>query len=149
MFRVSLIVKAFDRGAEDYIVKPFSPSELGARIRAVLRKLEESEPSEPYVLGDLTIDYVGRRVTLAGRLVKLMAIEYRVLLELSANAGRAVTQRHLLQRVWGQRSDGDVRPIRTIVSRLRRKLSDDADNPTYIFTETRVGYYMPKGEPAS
>ena len=74
--------------------------------------------SEPYVLGDLTIDY----------------------------AGRLLTYEHLLERVWGQRGSGDVRPMRTIVSKLRRKLGDDADNPVYIFTEPRVGYRMPKGE---
>ncbi|MCY4529931.1 MAG: ATP-binding protein [Chloroflexi bacterium] len=141
-----LIVKAFDRGAEDYIVKPFSPSELAARIRAALRRREVSEPSEPYVFGELTIHYIKRQVTMAGRLVKLMAIEYRILVELSANAGRVLTQRHLLQRVWGERNDGDVRPLRTIVSRLRRKLGDDANNPTYVFTEPRVGYWMPNGE---
>ncbi|MDE2932716.1 MAG: response regulator [Chloroflexota bacterium] len=141
-----LIVKAFDKGAADYVVKPFSQSELAARMRAALRKREVSEPPEPYVLGDLTIDYEERRVTLAGRLVELMAIEYRTLVELSANAGRVVTQRHLLQRIWGERSGGDVRPMRTIVSRLRRKLGDDASNPTYIFTEPRVGYRMPRGE---
>ena len=65
---------------------------------------------------------------------------------LSANAGRVVAYEHLLQRVWGAKSDGDVRPMRTVVSSLRRKLGDDADNPTYIFTEPRVGYRMPKGE---
>ena len=89
-----------------------------------------------------------RRVTLAGRLVELMALEYRVLVELSANAGRIVTQEQLLQRVWGERSGGDVRPMRTVVSRLRRKLGDDANQPAYIFTEPRVGYRMPKGETA-
>ena len=129
----------------DYVVKPFSPTELAARIRAALRKREVSEPSEPYVLGDLTIDYAERVVTLAGRPVELMAIEHRLLAELSANAGRMLTYEHLLQRVWGEKSTGDVRPMRTIVSKLRRKLSDDADNPAYIFTEPRVGYRMPKG----
>ena len=86
--RDELIARAFDMGAVDYVVKPFSPTELAARIRAALRKREVSEPSEPYVLGDLTIDYAERVVTLAGRPVELMAIEYRLLAELSANAGR-------------------------------------------------------------
>ena len=144
--RDELIARAFDTGAVDYVVKPFSPTELAARIRAALRKREVSEPAEPYVLGDLTIDYAERGVTLAGRPVELMAIEYRMLAELSANAGRVLTYEHLLQRVWDERSSGDVRPMRTIVSKLRRKLGDDADNPTYIFTEPRVGYRMPKGE---
>ena len=144
--RDELIARAFDMGAVDYVVKPFSPTELAARIRAALRKRAASEPSEPYVLGDLTIDYAERRVTLAGRQLPLIAMEYRLLAELSANAGRLLTYEHLLERVWGEKSSGDVRPMRTIVSKLRRKLGDDADNPTYIFTEPRVGYRMPKGE---
>ena len=144
--RDELIARAFDTGAVDYVVKPFSPTELSARIRAALRKREVSEPSEPYVLGDLVVDYAERRVTLAGCPVELMAIEYRMLAELTANAGRVLTYEHLLERVWGERSSGDVRPMRTIVSKLRRKLGDDADNPTYIFTEPRVGYRMPRGE---
>ena len=144
--RDELIARAFDMGAVDYVVKPFSPTELAARIRAALRKRAASEPSEPYVLGDLTIDYAERSVTLAGSPLPLIPMEYRLLAELSANAGRLLTYEHLLQRVWGEKSSGDVRPMRTIVSRLRRKLGDDADNPTYIFTEPRVGYRMPKGE---
>ena len=144
--RDELIARAFDMGAVDYVVKPFSPTELAARIRAALRKRAASEPSEPYVLGDLTIDYAERRVTLGGRPLPLIAMEYRLLAELSANAGRLLTYEHLLERVWGEKSSGDVRPMRTIVSKLRRKLGDDADNPTYIFTEPRVGYRMPKGE---
>ena len=63
-----------------------------------------------------------------------------------ANGERLLTYEHLLERVWGEKSSGDVRPMRTIVSKLRHKLGDDADNPTYIFTELRVGYRMPKGE---
>ena len=144
--RDELIARAFDMGAVDYVVKPFSPTELSARIRAALRRRAVSEPSEPYVLGDLVLDYAERRVMFAGRPVELMAIEYRMLVELTANAGRVLTYDHLLERVWGERSSGDVRPMRTIVSNLRRKLGDDADNPTYIFTEPRVGYRMPKGE---
>ena len=147
--RDELIARAFDMGAADYVVKPFSPTELAARIRAALRRREapeQAEPTEPYTLGDLEIDYAERRVSVAGRPVRLIAIEYRMLAELSANAGRVVSYEHLLQRVWGAKSDGDVRPMRTVVSSLRRKLGDDADNPTYIFTEPRVGYRMPKGE---
>ena len=147
--RDELIARAFDMGAADYVVKPFSPTELAARIRAALRRREapeQAEPTEPYALGDLEIDYAERRVSVAGRPVRLIAIEYRMLAVLSANAGRVVTYEHLLQRVWGAKSDGDVRPMRTVVSSLRRKLGDDADNPTYIFTEPRVGYRMPKAE---
>ncbi len=141
-----LIATAFGMGAVDYVVKPFSPTELTARIAAALRRREVHEARKPYVLGDLTIDYAEHRVTLAGRPVHLLPMEYRMLAELSAGAGRVLTYEHLLERVWGQRSGDDLRPMRTIVRGLRRKLGDDARNPTYIFTEIRVGYRMVKGE---
>ncbi len=143
------IARAFENGADDYVVKPFSPTELVARIKAALRKREApewAEPSEPYVLEDLTLDYAERRVTLAGRPVQLTAIEYGLLFELSANAGRVMTYDRLLQRVWGLRGSGDSRRVRTAAKQLRRKLGDDANNPTYIVNEPRVGYRMEKGE---
>ena len=142
-----LVARALDQGAADYVVKPFSPVELAARIRAALRREETPEPLQPYVLGDLTIDYAQRRVSLAGRPVRLTAIEYRTLAELSANAGRVLTYGHLLRRVWRLNANADLRPMRTAVSSLRRKLGDDAEDPTYIYTEIRVGYRMPEGEP--
>ena len=144
-----IIARAFENGADDYVVKPFSPTELVARIKAVLRKREApewAEPSEPYVFGELTIDYAERRATLDGRLVQLTAIEYGLLFELSANAGRVMTYDRLLQRVWGLRGSGDSRRVRTAAKQLRRKLGDDANNPTYILNEPRVGYRMEKGE---
>ena len=147
--RDELIATAFGMGAVDYVVKPFSPTELSARIAAALRRREAPEPSEPYVVGDLTIDYAQRRVTLAGEPVDLLPLEYRLLAELSFSAGRTLTYEHLLDRVWRERSGDDLRPMRTIVRRLRIKLGDDADNPTYIFTERHVGYRMPKGETVS
>ena len=143
------IARAFENGADDYVVKPFSPTELVARIKAALRKREapeRAEPSEPFVLGELTIDYAQRRVTLAGRPVQLTAIEYGLLFELSANAGRVMTYDRLLRRVWGLRKSGDSRRVRTAAKQLRRKLGDDANDPTYILNEPRVGYRMPKGE---
>ena len=127
-----VVARAFDMGAADYVVKPFSPTELAARIRAALRKRaapELAQPSEPYVRADLTIDYPRRRVTVAGRPVALTDIEYRMLVELSVNAGRALTHEHLLQRVWGPDKAEDSGPVRNIVKRLRRKLSDDPGNP--------------------
>ena len=143
--REEVIAKAFDMGAADYVVKPFSPTELSARIRAALRRRATPEPSEPYVLGGLTVDYARRRVVLDGRPLHLTPTEYGVLAELSANGGRILGYEHLLRRVWGGKAD-DVRTLRTVVGRLRRKLGDDADIPTYIFTEPRVGYRMPQGE---
>ena len=139
-----LIARAFQMGADDYVVKPFSPTELVARIGASLRRRTMSEPQVPYVLGDLTINYAERLVTLAGKPINLAAIQYRLLVELSVNAGRVVTYEHLLRRVWGTDGDADVRPLRTSINVIRRQLGDDAANPTYIFTELRVGYRMPK-----
>ena len=144
--RDEVVAKALEMGAADYIVKPFSPTELVARIRAALRNRANSEPLGPFHLGDLAIDYSGRSVTLAGSPVKLTSIEYRMLAELSANAGRTLTYEHLLQRVWRLEGPGDLRPMRTVVSSLRRKLGDEADNPTYISTEPRIGYRMARGE---
>ncbi len=139
-----IVAQAFDMGAVDYVVKPFSPTELAARIRASLRRRAVSEPSKPYAVRDLAINYAEREVTLAGRPVRLTPIEYRMLAELSANAGRVLTYAHLLQHVWGPGNDGDVRPMRTVISSLRNKLNDNADAPSYIFTEPRIGYGMPR-----
>ncbi len=144
-----VVARAFDMGAADYVVKPFSATELAARIRAALRKRaapELAQPSEPYVRGDLTVDYARRRVTVAGTPVELTDIEYRMLVELSVNAGRALTHEHLLQRVWGPDKGEDSGPVRNIVKRLRRKLGEDASNPAFIFAVPRVGYRMEKGE---
>ena len=146
--RDELIARAFEMGAADYVVKPFSPTELSARIRAALRSREVSEPPPPYQLGELSIDYVERSVTAAGVRITLTPTEYRMLAELSVNGGELVTYDRLLARVWGERSDGDLRPMRTMMGKLRRKLGEDVENPRYIFTEPRVGYRMPRSETA-
>ena len=141
-----LVARAFEMGADDYVVKPLSPTELVARIGAVLRRRTTSDPSAPYVVGDLSINYAERLVTVRGVPVSLTAIEYRLLVELSANAGRVLTYEHLLRRVWASEGGTDVRPMRTAISAIRRKLGDDADHPDYIFTELRVGYKMPRAD---
>ncbi|MXZ92831.1 MAG: response regulator [Chloroflexi bacterium] len=144
--REDLIARAFDHGAADYVVKPFSPTELAARILAALRRREVFAPLEPYVCGDLVVNFAQRRATLAGEPVPLVSLEYRLLAELAANAGRVLTYDHLLERVWNKRAGGDIRPMRAIASKLRRKLGDHTDRPTYVFTEPRVGYRVPLGE---
>ena len=149
--RDQLVARALEAGAEDYIVKPFSPTELVARIRTALRRQKgpsHDSPSEPYVRGGLTIDYAERRVFLAGRPVQLTDLEYRLLSELSVNAGRVLTHEHLLQQVWGRGHPAHSGPVRTVVKNLRSKLSDRAANPSYIFNEPRVGYRMERGEAA-
>ena len=141
----NVIARAFDTGAADYVVKPFSPTELAARIRAVLRQRGgagyRGQP-ENYVVEKLTINYAERRVAVAGEPVALTATEYAVLSELASNAALVLTHGQLLHRVWGQGHSGDPRLVRTVVKRLREKLGDDAYEPKYIFTEPRVGYRM-------
>ena len=93
-------------------------------------------PLEPYVCGELAIDFAQRRVTLGGEPVHLVSLEYRLLAELAANAGRVLTYDHLLERVWGKRAGGDLRPMRAVVVRLRRRRGDTADRPAYVSTST-------------
>ena len=134
------VARALERGAADYIVKPFSATELTARVRAALRR--RAEPA-PFALGDLRIDYDRRRVTVAGADVSLTPTEYDLLRVLSQNAGRIVTHASLLRQVW-RRSDDDPAPVRDFARRLRRKLGDDPDRPAYIANERGVGYRMPR-----
>ncbi len=144
-----VIARVLEQGATDYIVKPFSPTELVARMRAALRRFgepERPEPAEPSVLGDLTIDYAQRRVTVSGRPAPLTPTEFDLLAELAAEAGRVVSHDRLLRRVWSPGKPGNLRVLRTHLMRLRRKLGDAAANPKYIFAEPRVGYRMAKRE---
>ena len=143
------VARALDMGAVDYLVKPFSPTELAARIRAALRKRLDpfqGEPSSPYAVGGLNIDYALRRVTVGGEPVELTATEYAVLYELSVHAPRTLTHAVLLQQVWGPERVGEAWLVRNVVKLLRHKLGDDADNPRHIVTEPRVGYRMAAGE---
>ena len=144
--RDETIVRALDAGAADYIVKPFSPSELTARVRAALRR--RAEP-EPFVLGQLTVHYDQRRVAVADRSVKLTATEFELLRVLSVNAGRVLTYDALLRQAWGRPGRGSADPklpkrVRAVVKRLRQKLGDDAASPTYIRNARGVGYRMPE-----
>ena len=144
-----VIAQAFEMGASDYVVKPFSPTELVARVGAALRRRTEpshSTPSEPYRLGELTIDYAERLVAVDGRRLDLTAIEYRLLVELSISDGRVVTHEQLLRRVWSPKKPGNLRTLRTHLRRLRVKLGDDGTDLTYIVAEPRVGYRMAKAD---
>ena len=148
--RGEVISLALEAGAADYVVKPFSPTELVARIRAALRRQAASGPAEqasPLVLGGLTMNFAERAVSVDGHAVDLTATEYNVLAELAASAGRVLTHEQLLERVWGLVAAGTPGTVRTAVKRLRRKLGDDAANPRYIIAVPRVGYRMGKPEP--
>ena len=140
--------QALAAGAAEFIVKPFSPTELAARVETALERRrtlpEGGRRQEPYLLGDLEIDYAKRRVTMAGRPLRLTATEYELLSQLSANADRVLTHEQLLRLAWGADYPNDSRLLRSFIKKLRGKLGDDADNPVYIFTEPRVGYRMAK-----
>ena len=137
--RDETIARALGAGAADYIVKPFSPTELVARVRAVLRR--RAEP-EPFVLGALAIDHDRRLVTLDGRAVELTATEFELLRALALKAGRVVTYDALLETVWSGRGNGDTKVVRAFVKQLRSKLGDAATEPTWIFNVRGVGYRM-------
>jgi DNA-binding response OmpR family regulator/signal transduction histidine kinase len=139
------IALAFEIGADDYLVRPYSPTELATRIQAALSRRAAAlpaEPLEPYVRGALTIDFARRLVTMDGQALPLTATEYGLLAELATHAGSALTYDHLLQRVWGWNNPGNPYVVRTHLMRLRRKLGEDGHNPTYILAEPRVGYRM-------
>ena len=129
------VARALELGAADYIVKPFSPTELVARIRAALRRRDRPGT---FGLGELRVRYDQRRVTAAGRDVELTATEHDLL--------RVLTRDRLLRAVWGKRGADDPGPVRTYIKKLRHKLGDDADSPAYIRTERNVGYRMPEPE---
>ena len=138
--RDETIARAFEAGAADYIVKPFSATELTARVGAAIRA---RAGSAPFVLGALAIDYARRRVTVNGRAVALTATEYEILRILSVDAGRVVTSESLLRQAWGgERKPTDTDRVRAFVKQLRAKLGDDAAHPAYIFNERGVGYRM-------
>ena len=140
-------VKALEMGADDYVIKPFSSTELLARIASSLRKRRaggRATQRHPYRVGELTVDYEDRGVTVSGRPVNLSPTEYKLLFELSTNAGRVLTRDQILKRVWGSEYSGEGDLLRSTIKNLRRKLGDDANDPRYIFTEPRVGYTMAK-----
>ena len=141
------VVRGLKMGADDYMTKPFSPSELLARIEASLRRRVLSDTLEvrpPFVLDDLTINFTERRVIVGGRQVSLSATEYKLIYELATHAGQVLTHGQILQRVWGPEYSGETELVRSFIRNLRRKLGDDAQHPRYIFTEPQVGYRMPK-----
>ena len=134
------VVKALAMGADDYMIKPFSSTELLARVASSLRKRRgagTTAPRQPFNMGDLAIDYADRSVTVSARPVRLSATEYKLLFELSTNAGRVLTRDQILRRVWGSEYSGERDLLRAAVKNLRRKLGDDAREP-------RVGYRMAK-----
>ena len=137
-------VSALDLGADDYLTKPFGVEELLARVRAVLRRTQwEAMPptvSGTKQFGDLEVDLTGHIVRLRGEEVRLSPIEFALLEQLINNAGKVLTHRILLQRIWGPEYGGEAEYLRVYINRLRHKLEPDPANPRYILTEPGVGY---------
>jgi DNA-binding response OmpR family regulator len=137
-------------GADDYVTKPFSPREVVARVRAVLRRQRLREPSAPgerLVFDDLTIDTARREVERHGESVALSALEFDLLVALARAPGRVLSRTELLQRVWGWDFYGDERVVDVHIRSIRRALGDRADAPELIGTVRGVGYKFLGGSP--
>ncbi len=139
-------VRGLNIGADDYIVKPFSATELLARVRAVLRRAQRAAPEfaeSVFSRGDLQIDFARAEVRLAGQPVSLSATEYRLLLQFARNAGKTSTAEQLLRNVWGPEYGEEKEILWVSISRLRQKLEKDPKNPELIVTHSGEGYVMP------
>lgn len=136
-------IRALDLGADDYLTKPFGVGELLARIRAVMRRLnnaEEDEHQPTFKEGELEIDYIHREVRLSGRQVHLTPKEYDLLKCMVQYRNRVLTHRQLLSKVWGAEFADDTHTLRVHVANLRNKLESDPARPHFIRTEPRIGY---------
>ena len=134
-------VSALDAGADDYLSKPFGISELLARVRVALRRHSGGSQESPLVnFSDISVDLINRQVTRAGIDLHLTPIEFRLLSALLANAGKVITQRQLLNQVWGPNYVEHSHYLRIYMGHLRQKLEADPTRPKHLITETGVGY---------
>jgi two-component system, OmpR family, KDP operon response regulator KdpE len=133
-------IRALDLGADDYVVKPFSVQELLARVRAQLRRRFDEEPPAPLEFPGLAIDRERRRVVQDEREIRLTPIEFSILELLAAQAGKPVTIRQIIERVWHGASGTTADAVRVHVGSLRRKIEPDSSRPRYIVTEPWIGY---------
>jgi len=141
-------VLGLELGADDYVVKPFSPRELVARVRSVLRRVRASDGPLPVRAGDVVVDPVTREVEVAGRQVALTVREFDLLLFLARHPRQVFTRGQLLQQVWEYAWLGDTSTVTVHVRRLREKVEDDSSNPRRVQTVYGVGYRFAPVEPA-
>lgn len=134
------IVRALDKGANDYLTKPFRTQELLARMRTALRLSYSNTNESIQEFGGLTIDYVARVIKLNGTLIKLTATEYNLLTLLTKNEGRVLTHQFILKEIWGNSYVEQTQYLRVFIAQLRKKIEINPNNPNYIVTESGVGY---------
>jgi two-component system, OmpR family, KDP operon response regulator KdpE len=134
-------VQALDSGADDYVTKPFGMDELLARMRAALRHQLQTHGERPiFRVGDLSVDLVRRIVKVADKEIKLSPKEYELLRMLVQHAGKVLTHKFLLRRLWSDLTDAQY--LRVYVRQLRQKIEADPERPHYILTETGIGYRL-------
>jgi DNA-binding response OmpR family regulator len=139
-------VEGLEIGADDYVTKPFSASELVARVRAVLRRIgiQERPKEASFRYKGLVIDFTSHRVMVNERELNLTSTEYKLISYISQNAGRVVTPDQLLNKVWGEQYIGSPHLLQVNIARLRKKLGDSAKKPEYILTRPGIGYIIQK-----
>ena len=136
------IVSALDIGADDYLTKPFNTSELLARIRVSLRRTTQINESNIFINGSLTIDLALHVVSKNKEEIKLTATEYGLLVLLSKNIGKVLTQRFILKEIWGPSYIEHAQYLRVFVGQLRKKIEDNPADPKILMTESGIGYRM-------
>jgi two-component system, OmpR family, KDP operon response regulator KdpE len=140
-------VAALDAGADDYVTKPFGMDELLARLRAALRRALPGEGEDAVVeTADFTVDLAAKRVTTAAGEVRLTPTEWHIVETLVRNPGKLVTQRQLLQEVWGPQYGKETNYLRVYLAQIRKKLEPDPTKPRYFITEARMGHRFEPGD---
>ncbi len=135
-------IEALNAGADDYLTKPFGVGELLARIRVVMRRMGNTGTQPVYQVENLIVNLDRHQVMVNGKDIDLTPTEFDILSVLIQNAGKVVTQRQIIQKVWGAAYENESRLLRVNISNLRRKIEPDQNHPCYILTELGVGYRL-------
>lgn len=133
---------ALDKGADDYVTKPFGMGELLARMRAALRHSTGVEPDPVLIFKDLVVDLAHRQIKVSDEEIKLTPTEYELVRNLALNAGKVLTHKFLLRAVWGPAYENDIHYLRVFMGQIRRKIETDPSRPCHIITEPGVGYRL-------